>query len=352
MQQNDLQTLFDLESYQYELPEELIAQYPAEPRDQSRLLIVDRASGMLEDRIFRDVIDYLQAGDTLVLNDTRVIPARLLGYKKTGAKVEILLLKKNGSAWEALVKPARRLNPGDRVYFQNDQDTFAEITRVLPVAGGRLITFHNCPNEEEFLQSMGHIPLPPYISRADEAADVNRYQTVYARRSGSAAAPTAGLHFTEELLFRIREKGVNLAPILLHVGLGTFRPVSSSDIRCHKMHSEYYQIDENTARILNTTRSQGKKIVAVGTTVVRTLETVYKKEYGFRAGEGFTDIFIYPGFEFQSVDHILTNFHLPGSSLIMLVAAFAGLENILAAYQHAVTEKYRFFSYGDAMLVR
>lgn len=352
MQQNDLKTLFDLESYQYELPEELIAQYPAEPRDQSRLLILDRVSGRVEDQIFRDVINYLQAGDTLVLNDTRVIPARLLGYKKTGAKVEILLLKKNGSAWEALVRPARRLNPGDRVYFQSDQQTFAEITGVLPVAGGRLIIFHNCPDEEEFLQSTGHIPLPPYINRADEAIDVNRYQTVYARRSGSAAAPTAGLHFTGELLAGIREKGVNIAAIVLHVGLGTFRPVSSGDIRCHQMHSEYYQIDENTARILNTTRSQGKKIVAVGTTVIRTLETVYNSEYGFRAGEGFTDIFIYPGYEFQSVDHILTNFHLPGSSLIMLVAAFAGLDNILSAYQHAVTEKYRFFSYGDAMLIR
>lgn len=352
MQQHDPQTLFDLESYQFELPEELIAQYPVEPRDQSRLLIMDRASGRVEDRIFRDIADYLEAGDTLVLNDTRVIPARLFGFKKTGAKVEILLLKKNGCAWEALVRPARRLNPGDRIYFPEDQETFAEITAVLPAAGGRLVSFCNCTDEEAFLQKTGHIPLPPYINRADEAIDANRYQTVYARSSGSAAAPTAGLHFTEELLANIRDKGVNIAAILLHVGLGTFRPVSSGDIRRHKMHSEYYQMDENTARILNTTRSQGKKIVAVGTTVVRTLETIYNREYGFQASEGFTDIFIYPGYEFQSVDRILTNFHLPGSSLIMLVAAFAGLDNTLFAYHHAVREKYRFFSYGDAMLIR
>ncbi len=340
-----------LESYQFDLPEELIAQYPIEPRDCSRLLVVDRSDGHREGRIFRDIIDYLEPGDTLVLNDTRVIPARLLAHKKTGARVELLLLKKDGDNWEALVKPARRLKPGDIVLFDNC-DVEAEILEELPLAGGRLLRFKNCIDEDAFLEKTGHVPLPPYINRSDEELDISRYQTVYARYSGSSAAPTAGLHFTPELLGMIEERGINITTILLHVGLGTFRPVSCSDIRQHSMHSEYYQIDKNTADLLNTTRKEGKSIIAVGTTVVRTLETVYNEGCGFEASQGYTDKFIYPGYEFKTVDKILTNFHLPGSSLIMLAAAFGGMNHILSAYRYAVQERYRFFSYGDAMLIK
>ncbi len=340
-----------LASYQFELPEELIAQYPIEPRDYSRLLVVDRSDGHREDRTFRDIIDYLEPGDTLVLNDTRVIPARLLAHKNTGARVELLLLKKDGDKWEALAKPARRLKPGDTVLFDNSE-VEAEILDELPLAGGRLIKFKNCVDEAAFLEKTGHVPLPPYINRSDEELDISRYQTVYARYSGSSAAPTAGLHFTPELLGRIGERGINITTILLHVGLGTFRPVSCSDIRQHSMHSEYYQMDKNTAGLLNTTRKEGKSIIAVGTTVVRTLETVYNEGCGFEASQGYTDKFIYPGYEFKTVDKILTNFHLPGSSLIMLAAAFGGMNHILSAYRYAVQERYRFFSYGDAMLIK
>ncbi len=340
-----------LESYQYELPEKLIAQYPIEPRDSSRLLVVDKSSGQREDRIFKDIIEYLEIGDTLVLNDTRVIPARLLGHKKTGAGVELLLLKRIDDSWEALVKPARRLKPGDTVYFAHSE-VEAEIMDELPMAGGRLIRFKNCIDEAAFLETTGHVPLPPYINRSDEELDVRRYQTIYARCSGSSAAPTAGLHFTPELLEEIQRRGVNITSVLLHVGLGTFRPVSCTDIRQHSMHSEYYQIDMKTADLLNTTREKGKSIIAVGTTVVRTLETVYNESHGFTASQGYTDKFIYPGYEFKTVDKIITNFHLPGSSLIMLVSAFGGIANILSAYEYAVQEKYRFFSYGDAMLIK
>lgn len=351
MKSADLINGHKLESYQFELPEELIAQYPQEPRDSSRLLVVSRNDGAREDRVFHDIIDYLQTGDTLVLNDTRVIPARLLGYKNTGARVELLLLKKVGDNWEALVKPARRLKPGDMVCFENS-DVKAKILDQLPVNGGRLISWENCIDEEAFLEKSGHVPLPPYINRSDEALDIGRYQTVYARYSGSAAAPTAGLHFTPELLKRIQDQGVNIATILLHVGLGTFRPVSCSDIRHHPMHSEFYQMDEKTADLLNNTRRNGKSIIAVGTTVVRTLETVYNEGCGFAASQGYTDKFIYPGYHFKTVDKIITNFHLPGSSLIMLAAAFGGINHVLAAYRYAVQEKYRFFSYGDAMLIK
>ncbi|KUG04126.1 s-adenosylmethionine:trna ribosyltransferase-isomerase [hydrocarbon metagenome] len=342
---------YNLESYHYDLPEELIAQYPIEPRDCSRLLVVDRNDGTREDRIFRDIIDYLQAGDTLVLNDTRVIPARLLACKPTGGRVELLLLKKVEDKWEALVKPARRLKPGNTLIF-DESDVKAKILEELPVPGGRLVRFDNCMDEEAFLERNGHVPLPPYINRSDEALDISRYQTVYSRHSGSAAAPTAGLHFTPELLEQIQARGVNIATILLHVGLGTFRPVSCSDIRKHSMHSEYYQMDKTTADLLNTTRQSGKRIIAVGTTVVRTLETVYNEGCDFTDSQGYTDKFIYPGYEFKTVDKILTNFHLPGSSLLMLAAAFGGISNILSAYEYAVRNKYRFFSYGDAMFIK
>ncbi|NLO20843.1 MAG: tRNA preQ1(34) S-adenosylmethionine ribosyltransferase-isomerase QueA [Syntrophomonadaceae bacterium] len=342
---------YKLQNYHFHLPEELIAQYPVQPRDASRLLVLDRENGYREDRRFRDIVEYLQPGDTMVLNDTRVIPARLKGYKSTGAQVELLLLKKVGDNWEALVKPARRLKAGDKVMF-DDSEVEVEILGELPLAGGRLLNFQNCRDEDSFLERIGHVPLPPYINREDEKLDVQRYQTVYARHRGSAAAPTAGLHFSSDLLLTIRERGVNIASIILHVGLGTFRPVSCTDIREHPMHSEYYEIDESCAQLLNATRAKGGKIIAVGTTVVRTLETVYNEAYVYRGAQGYTEKFIYPGYEIKSVDGMITNFHLPGSSLIMLVAAFGGLEHVLSAYRHAVNAKYRFFSYGDAMLIK
>mgnify|MGYP000846718005 CR=1 FL=1 len=352
MLKNMNHNLYDLQSYQFDLPADLIAQYPVEPRDQSRLLLLDRGNGGIRDLHFRDIIDYLQPGDTLVLNNTRVIPARLYGSKESGARVEILLLNRRGESWEALVKPAKRLKAGSRVMLDGDAGVEAEIVEELEhMAGGRLLRFKNCPDETAFIDRVGRMPLPPYINRPAEASDNDHYQTVYARERGSAAAPTAGLHFTADLLERTRAKGVNLAYILLHVGLGTFRPVSSEDIRRHEMHYEYYRLEEETAALLNQTRASGKKIVAVGTTVVRTLETVYNSHHGFSAGEGQTNKFIYPGYEFKAVDRIVTNFHLPGSSLIMLVAAFAGYNKTMAAYSHAVQSRYRFFSYGDAMLI-
>ncbi|MDD2372874.1 MAG: tRNA preQ1(34) S-adenosylmethionine ribosyltransferase-isomerase QueA [Syntrophomonadaceae bacterium] len=343
-------SIYNLQSYQFDLPPDLIAQYPMEPRDHSRLLVLDRQTGLIKNHVFSDIIDYLEAGDTLVLNDTRVIPARLYGCKDSGARVELLLLNQRGKQWEALVRPAKRLKPGSRVRFDGN-GVEVEITAELNLAGGRLIEFRNCVDEMSFIEQTGQMPLPPYINRPAEKADKQSYQTIYAREKGSAAAPTAGLHFSQELLQRIQDKGVNLGYILLHVGLGTFRPVSSEDIRQHQMHYEYYRVDEETAALLNQTRQKGKKIIAVGTTVVRTLETVYNTKHGFTAGEGQTNKFIYPGYEIKAVDRLLTNFHLPGSSLIMLVAALAGYDNTMVAYRHAVENKYRFFSYGDAMLV-
>lgn len=341
---------FKLETYQYELPKGLIAQHPATPRDSSRLLVMDRRNGKRTDQIFKDITAYLQPGDTLVLNDTRVIPARLFVRKSSGARIEVLLLRKQDSAWEALVKPARRCRPGDVLYFE-DSPVLIEILDELPLAGGRLLKFNNCWDEEEFLDQNGHIPLPPYINRRDEKSDHYSYQTVYAKYRGSAAAPTAGLHFTTELLQKIQAQGVNIATIILHVGLGTFRPVAVEDIRAHQMHSEFYQISRETANILNFTKDKGYNVFAVGSTVVRALETAYNQDCGFCETQGRTDIFIYPGYKFQAVDKLISNFHLPGSSLIMLVAAFAGIDNTLSAYGHAVEKGYRFFSYGDAMLI-
>jgi S-adenosylmethionine:tRNA ribosyltransferase-isomerase len=343
--------IYSLETYNYSLPPELIAQFPAEPRDSSRLLVLDKQTGRIEDRIFHQVIDYLEAGDTLVINHTKVIPARLFAYKETGAKVELLLLDKKEDNWEALVKPARRMKVGSRVKFTGQSDVEAEVLAELEMDGGRLIKFHHCPDVEQFISQVGHMPLPPYINRATEVEDQNRYQTVYAEEAGSAAAPTAGLHFTDRLLQDIKAKGVNIARITLHVGLGTFRPVSSLDIRKHHMHYEYYQVNAETAALLNETRSRGRHIVAVGTTVVRTLETVYndKREFVCQAGE--TNKFIYPGYPIKAIDKMITNFHLPGSSLIMLVSALAGLDHTMVAYKHAVENQYRFFSYGDAMLI-
>ncbi len=348
---NDRQ-LYKLEKYQFDLPSRLIAQFPVEPRDSSRLLVLDRASGIIKDAVFHQVIDYLEPGDALVINNTRVIPARLYAYKKTGARVEILLLKKEGKMWQSLVKPAKRLRPGTLLSFPQDNTVQVEIVEELELPGGRLINFINCPAEDEFIERVGQMPLPPYIKRLAEDSDRSRYQTVYASDSGSAAAPTAGLHFTEQLLQNIQDKGVNIARIVLHVGLGTFRPVLSDDIRDHHMHYEYFNIEKDTAALLNDTRQRGKKVVAVGSTVVRTLETVYNEDCGFNARSGETNKFIYPGYRYRAVDRMITNFHLPGSSLLMLVAAFAGYENTMRAYEHAINNEYRFFSYGDAMLIK
>lgn len=351
--------LHKLESYQFVVPEELIAQFPAEPRDASRLLVINRINGQMEDRSFADVVKYLEHGDTLVLNDTRVIPARLFGRKPGGARVEILLLRKCGEYWEALVRPARRLKPGDRVLLaaspqlisaKGYQNAEVEILEELRLPGGRKLGFKNCSHEMKLIESVGHMPLPPYIKRLAEDGDQRRYQTVYAEQMGSAAAPTAGLHFTDALLGKIQSQGINIVKITLHVGLGTFRPVSSPDIRQHEMHYEYCSLAESAARVLNETRQAGKRIIAVGTTVVRTLES-FHDGVGFRPGEMETNCFIYPGYRFKAIDAMITNFHLPGSSLIMLVSALAGYENTMAAYRHAIEQRYRFFSYGDAMLI-
>ncbi|MEN6351647.1 MAG: tRNA preQ1(34) S-adenosylmethionine ribosyltransferase-isomerase QueA [Syntrophomonas sp.] len=344
--------VYRLESYNFDLPAGLIAQYPVEPRDSSRLLVLDKRSGKTEDKIFVDLLAYLNPGDTLVLNDTRVIPARLLAFKDSGARAEILLLKKQGDYWEALVKPGRKLRMGSRMKCDLESPVEIEVIEELNYPGGRLLAFHNCIDEEAFINQMGHIPLPPYINRQDQECDRERYQTVYARESGSAAAPTAGLHFTQDLLNAIEEKGVNIARVLLHVGPGTFRPVKCEDIRLHKMHYEYYRMEEQTAQLLNQTRQKGRNIIAVGTTVVRTLETIYNDVCGFSAQEGQTGKFIYPGYRFMAIDALISNFHLPGSSLLMLVAAFAGIDPVMAAYRHAVEARYRFFSYGDAMLIK
>ncbi|MGE5389562.1 MAG: tRNA preQ1(34) S-adenosylmethionine ribosyltransferase-isomerase QueA [Deltaproteobacteria bacterium] len=349
--------IHDLDSYRFEVPEELIAQYPIEPRDSSRLLVLSREDGDITDTSFNNIVNYLRAGDTLVLNDTRVIPARLFGRKPSGARVEILLLRKTQDSWEALVRPARRLRPGDRVILdvpgsknEDDDRIELEIQAEMDMSGGRQVRFCNCNDEMNCIEALGHMPLPPYIKRLAENEDNRRYQTVYANQTGSAAAPTAGLHFTRNLLSDIDARGINIVKVLLHVGLGTFRPVSTSDIRQHQMHYEYCQISREAAVVLNHTRQQGGRIVAVGTTVVRTLESFYS-EQGFGYGEMQTNRFIYPGYQFKGIDAMITNFHLPGSSLIMLVSAFAGYENTMSAYRHAIEDRYRFFSFGDAMLI-
>ncbi|WP_054696009.1 tRNA preQ1(34) S-adenosylmethionine ribosyltransferase-isomerase QueA [Syntrophomonas palmitatica] len=346
------QELYKLESYNFELPPDLIAQYPARDRDRSRLLVVERQTGSMHDRVFRDITEYLRPGDTLVLNETKVIPARLFAFKDTGARVEILLLKKHTDAWEALVRPAKRLTPGTIVNFPAPYDEKIEILGFSETPGGRMIAFRNCIDEIAFIEEMGKMPLPPYIKREANDDDRERYQTVYASKAGSAAAPTAGLHFTRPLLDEIAQMGVNITRVLLHVGLGTFRPVDSSDIRQHQMHLEYCRLDSDTAQLLNDTRKEGYRIIAVGTTSVRTLESFFDaKRQGFTSGEKETGCFIYPGYKFRAIDGLVTNFHLPQSSLLMLVAAFAGYNNTMNAYHHAIREGYRFFSYGDAMLV-
>ena len=339
-----------LEEFNYYLPEELIAQTPIKQRDASRLMVLDKKNGEICHKHFYDIIDYLNKGDTLVLNDTKVLPARLIGEKvSTKAVIEVLLLKnKEGDTWECLVKPARRIHVGDVVSFG---DGLLKLTCTeVKDEGIRVFEASYEGIFYELLDKLGTMPLPPYIH--EKLEDKDRYQTVYAKEVGSAAAPTAGLHFTEELLERIKEKGINIVYLTLHVGLGTFRPVKVEDVTKHKMHSEFYSLSEEVANILNKSRENGKRIIAVGTTSNRTLETVYGKYGEFKEDHGFTDIFIYPGKEVKSIDGLITNFHLPKSTLIMLVSAIAGKDNILNAYNIAVKEKYRFFSFGDAMFIK
>ncbi len=332
----------------YELPEELIAQTPLERRDGSRLLVLDKKTGRTEHKHFYDIIDHLQPGDCLVMNDSRVLPARLLGHRPTGGAVEVLLLRDlGGKKWECLCKPGRKMQPGSEVIF-GDGELTATVTE-LREDGNRVVEFHYEGIFMEVLERLGKMPLPPYIKA--ELADRERYQTVYSRQIGSAAAPTAGLHWTQELLEKVRQKGVKTAFVTLHVGLGTFRPVKAEEVTEHHMHAELCMIDEETARILNETRAAGGRIVCVGTTSCRTLESLVNDDGSFSPRSKWTDIFIYPGYRFKAMDALITNFHLPESTLVMLVSAFAGRENVLAAYEEAVRERYRFFSFGDAMLI-
>lgn len=337
------------QDFYYELPEELIAQDPLEDRSSSRLLVLDKESGVVSHHVFREITGYLKEGDCLVINDTKVLPARLIGAKEgTNAKIEILLLKRReNSVWETLVKPGKKAKIGTKIHF-GDGILTGEVVDVVE-EGNRLIQFTYEGIFEEILDQLGQMPLPPYITHQLE--DKNRYQTVYAAHTGSAAAPTAGLHFTPELLKNIEERGVDIAKVTLHVGLGTFRPVKVDEITDHHMHSEFYQIDEEAAAKINRAKENGKRVICVGTTSCRTVESAADENGRLQACSGWTDIFIYPGYRFKVLDCLITNFHLPESTLIMLVSALAGRENVLAAYEEAVKERFRFFSFGDAMLV-
>ena len=342
----------NLHDFYYDLPEELIAQDPLADRSSSKLMVLDKNTGRTEHRIFKDIIEYLNPGDCLVINDTKVIPARLIGEKEgTGAAIEVLLLKRKedmANTWEVLVKPGKKARPGTRISF-GDGKLVGEIIDIVE-EGDRLIQFSFDGIFEEILDELGQMPLPPYITHKLE--DKNRYQTVYAKHEGSAAAPTAGLHFTNELLAEIEAKGVKIARVTLHVGLGTFRPVKVENILDHHMHSEYYEVSEEAADTINSVRQSGGRIIAVGTTSTRTLESVADTHGCIKPCRGWTDIFIYPGYEFKAIDCLITNFHLPESTLIMLVSALAGKDNVMAAYREAVENSYRFFSFGDAMFIK
>lgn len=335
--------------FTFDLPEELIAQDPLEDRASSRLLALDKVTGERSHRHFRDIKEYLKPGDCLVINDTKVIPARLIGEKEgTGAKIEVLLLKrKENDMWETLVKPGKKARPGARIAFGNGE-LVAEVVDVLE-EGNRLIHFEYEGIFEEVLDRLGQMPLPPYITH--QLQDKNRYQTVYAKHEGSAAAPTAGLHFTNELLKEIEEMGVKIAHVTLHVGLGTFRPVKVENVLEHHMHSEFYCIEQDAADMINETKANGGRVISVGTTSTRTLESAADENGHLTAKSGWTEIFIYPGYTFKVIDGLITNFHLPESTLLMLVSALAGREHVLAAYEEAVQERYRFFSFGDAMVI-
>lgn len=341
--------MMKLSDFNYILPEELIAQDPLEKRDNSRLMVLHRDTGAWEHKHFYDIIEYLNPGDCLVVNNTKVIPARLMGVKEdTGASIEVLLLKrKEEKIWETLVKPGKKARIGARISF-GDGLLIGEVVDIVE-EGNRLIRFEYEGIFEEILDKLGQMPLPPYITH--RLQDKNRYQTVYAKYDGSAAAPTAGLHFTEELLEKIQKRGIRIAKVTLHVGLGTFRPVKEENVLEHHMHSEFYMVDEAAADAINETKAAGGRIIAVGTTSTRTLETVAEPDGHIPVKSGWTDIFIYPGYQFKAVDCLITNFHLPESTLIMLVSALADRETVLRAYEEAVREKYRFFSFGDAMLI-
>ena len=339
---------FKTSDFYYDLPEELIAQTPLQQRDSSRLMVLDRQTGEVTHKHFYDILDYLQPGDCLVMNDSRVLPARLLGHRPTGGAVEVLLLRDLGDkCWECLCKPGRKMQPGNEVIFGDGELTAT--VREVREDGNRVVEFHYEGIFLEVLERLGKMPLPPYIK--EELQDQERYQTVYSREVGSAAAPTAGLHFTQELLEKIRQKGIKEAFVTLHVGLGTFRPVKAEQITDHHMHAELCMISQETADILNETRRSGGRILCVGTTSCRTLESLVQEDGSFAASSKWTEIFIYPGYTFKAMDGLITNFHLPESTLVMLVSAFAGREHVLAAYAEAVREKYRFFSFGDAMFI-
>ena len=339
----------NVKDFYFDLPQELIAQDPLEDRSASRLLVLHKESGEITHRHFRDITEYLKPGDCLVINDTKVIPARLFGIKEgTGAKIEVLLLKRReNDIWETLVKPGKKARPGTRLEF-GDGLLKAEVIGVED-EGNRLIQFHYDGIFEEILDQLGQMPLPPYITH--QLKDKNRYQTVYAKHDGSAAAPTAGLHFSKELLAQIEDMGVTIAHVTLHVGLGTFRPVKVENVLDHHMHSEFYVVEEEEAEKINKAKAAGGRVICVGTTSCRTLESATGEDGILKAGSGWTDIFIYPGYQFKILDALITNFHLPESTLVMLVSALAGREHVLNAYQKAIEEKYRFFSFGDAMLI-
>jgi len=334
--------------FYYDLPEELIAQTPLEKRDTSRLMVLNRETGEVTHKHFYDILDYLQPGDCLVMNDSRVLPARLLGHRPTGGAVEVLLLRDLGNkCWECLCKPGRKMQVGNQVIFGDGELTAT--VKAVQEDGNRVVEFHYEGIFLEVLERLGKMPLPPYIKA--ELTDQERYQTVYSREVGSAAAPTAGLHFTKELLEKIRAKGVKTAFVTLHVGLGTFRPVKAENILEHHMHSELCMMSAQTAEILNATKASGGRVICVGTTSCRTLESLAKQDGTFEAASKWTEIFIYPGYQFKAMDGLITNFHLPESTLVMLVSAFAGREHVLSAYEQAVAERYRFFSFGDAMCI-
>ncbi len=337
--------------FDYDLPKELVATFPAEPRDSARLLVLHRDTGKVEHRVFRDIVDYLKEGDVLVINDTKVIPARLYGRLETGGRVELLLVRQvEPNVWEVMAKPARKLKEGKKIAFDEDLSG-----RVLGYSGEglRLVKFELNADKDfmEKLEEVGHIPLPPYIEREELPEDREKYQTVFARKEGAVAAPTAGLHFTEELLNRLREKGVLIKPVTLHVGPGTFKPVKVENVEEHKMDYETYSVPKDTAEEVNRAKEEGRRVIAVGTTVVRTLESAADPLGKVKYGEGITNLFIYPGYRFKVIDALITNFHLPRSTLLMLVAAFAGRERVLNAYREAVEKSYRFYSYGDAMFI-
>ena len=337
--------MLKLSDFDYNLPKELIAKYPVIPRDSCKLMVLDRENNSIEHRIFRNIKDYIEEGDLLVLNDTKVIPARLKGRKETGAKIEVFLLKPlNENLWEVLIKNIKRLKPGQKIIFGDD----FYATLLEKYTEGKAVVKLYGENIKELINKYGHVPLPPYIEREDEEEDKNLYQTVFAKKEGAVASPTAGLHFTKELIEELERKGVKKSFCTLHVGLGTFKPIQTEDITKHKMHQEYFHIPDETLKSIEETKKRGKKVIAVGTTVVRTLETYAKTG----KKEGFSDIFIYPPYKFKIVDALITNFHLPKSTLLLLVSAFAGKDFIFEAYNEAIKSRYRFFSYGDAMFIK